>query len=886
MRSKNRFDFRSLPKRLALVFFGAIFLLFLIEENGKAQNFLDLNKDGKMDAYENPKLPVGQRVQNLISQMTLEEKISQLGSHAPAVPRLGIPAYDWWNECLHGVARAGVATVFPQAIGMAATWHQELIFRTAKAISDEARAKYHKAVSEGKHARYYGLTFWSPVVNLARDPRWGRTQETYGEDPYLTSRLGVAFVKGLQGNDPHYLKLVATPKHFAVNNEEAIRHTGSANVDERQLREYYLAQFEACVREGHAQSVMGAYNAVNGTPCCVNTHLLEEILRKEWGFDGYVVSDCGAIQDIFAGHKFLKSAEEAAAAGVKSGCDLNCGEVYQKHLLKAVRQNIISEKEIDRSLSRLFRARFRLGMFDPAERVPFSRISQKVIDSPQHRQLALQVARESIVLLKNENNFLPLRKTLRKIAVVGPTANTPQFGNYSGLASRAVSPLKGIRQKVSPKTEVLFGNGCPISDELLSAIPQMYLKPNATAKEHGLLAEYFDNKDLQGAPVLRRIEPEINFDWGGGSPDERVPADLFSARWTGVLIPPETGTYTLGVISDDGVRFYFKGKRVVDFWHDRAAAQDTIQVHLKANHPYSIRIDYFEDMGDAAAKLVWNYKEKGPNSEEAKALQLAKEADVVVAVMGLNQTLEAEEMDRSRIELPEVQVEFLKKLVEVNPKIVLVLQNGSPLAIPWCKAHIPAIVEAWYPGEEGGNALADVLFGDYNPGGRLPLTFYASTEQLPPMHDYDLTRGRTYMYLKEEPLFPFGFGLSYTSFEYKNLRLEKTTLDLNDSLSLSFRVKNTGRRHGDEVVQLYVRALHSKHLTQRKVLKAFRRIHLQAGKSRLLTFKIPVSALRYFDPSKKAFVTETGAFELQIGASSEDIRLRADFEITGEKSSR
>ncbi len=882
--SINSIDSKSLYRGIAhymfKIFIGTIFFLHFILANGLwAQGFVDLNRNGKMEKYENPDLPVEQRVQDLLSKMTLEEKISQLGSHSPGIERLGISEYDWWNECLHGVARAGIATVFPQAIGMAATWHQELIYRTAKAISDEARAKYHKAIAEDKRKRYYGLTFWSPVVNMARDPRWGRTQETYGEDPYLTSRLGVAFVKGLQGDDPHYLKLVATPKHFAVNNEEAIRHSGSADVDERQLREYYLSQFQACVQEAHAQSVMGAYNRVNGVPCCANVTLLRKILRDEWGFDGYVVSDCGAIQDMYQSHKYFRTPEEAAAAGVKAGCDLNCGQIYQKYLSKAVEKGLLSEKDIDHVLGRLLTARFRLGMFDPPERVPFSKIPLRVVDSPRHRQLSLQVARESIVLLKNEG-LLPLPKNLKRLAVVGPNANSIQFGNYSGQASHAVSPLEGIRRKVSAQTLVTYTSGCEITDKRLSPIPSVYLKPEISEKEtYGLKGLYFGNQNLEGTPLFTRIDPEINFDWGGGTPDPRIPSDHFSIRWTGYLIPPQTGTYTLGVVTDDGVRFYFDGHLVVDQWHDRAAQQNTITVELKANRAYKIQIDYFEDMGDAVTQLVWNYRVKGENPLERRAIQLAKEADVVIVVMGLDQSLEAEEKDRDSLELPRVQREFLKKLYSVNPKLVLVLENGSPVAVPWCTEQLPAILEAWYPGEEGGTAIADVLFGDYNPGGRLPVTCYRSTDQLPPMHDYDLTHGRTYMYLKEKPLFPFGFGLSYTTFKYSRPTLKASEVTQGSALEVSFRLKNTGVRDGDEVVQLYVRALHSKNLTQRKVLKAFRRVHLKAGDSRRLKFSVPISRLAYYNMVEKAFAVEPGRYELQIGASSEDIRQTAEFEV-------
>ena len=872
--SKREIFFNRFIFLMAVIFFQ---LQFLSASVLLSQDFVDLKKDQKMEPYENPELAVDQRVRDLISRMTLEEKVSQMGNTAPAIDRLGIPEYDWWNECLHGVARAGIATVFPQAIGMAATWHQELIFRVAKAISDEARAKNNKAISEGNRKRYYGLTFWSPVVNMARDPRWGRTQETYGEDPYLTSRMGVAFVKGLQGEDSRYLKLVATPKHYAVNNDEEHRHTGSAEVDQRQLREYYLPQFEACVREAKAQSIMGAYNAVNGVPCCANHFLLTEILRKEWGFSGYVVSDCGAIDDIYGNHHYTKSLEEASAVAIKAGCDLNCGEAFQKSLVKAIRDGLISEKEIDRALTRLFRARFQLGMFDPPERVPYSKIPISVVDSPKHRELALQAARESIVLLKNDNHFLPLSKGLKSIAIVGPNANSLQFGNYSGQPSRAVTPLEGIRKKVSDKTEVRYARGCEISDEILPVIPSDYLIPEKNAfGTPGLKGEYFTNKNLEGQPAFVRTDASIDFDWGGGSPNpSKIPTDKFSVRWKGYFIPPETRTYKIGVMTDDGVRLYLDEKLVIDQWVDRSATQNVISVKLEAGKAYPIQIDYFEDMGDAVVKLVWDYE----NAEEEKALKIARESDVVIAVMGLDQTQEAEGMDRKRIELPQVQEKFLKKLFAVNPRIVLVLETGSPVAIRWEDKQLPAILEAWYPGEEGGTAIADVLFGDTNPAGRLPLTFYASTEQLPPFDDYDLTKGRTYLYLKDEPLFPFGFGLSYTQFAYSDLELAANKLGASDSLKVTLNLKNTGERDGDEVVQLYVRAVGSKQLKQNKILKGFRRVHLRAGASRTLEFKLPISSLAYYNTSQKAFVVEPGIYEVQMGASSEDIRQKAEFEV-------
>src|SRR5678815_5023963 len=485
--------------------------------------------------YLDPKLPLERRVDDLISRMTLEEKVSQMMNAAPAIPRLGIPQYDWWNEALHGVAFSGVATVFPQAIGLGATFDPPLVNRVANVISDEARAKYHEAQRRGNYNRFYGLTFWSPNINIFRDPRWGRGQETYGEDPYLTSRLGVAFVKGLQGDDPKYLKVVSTPKHYAVHSgPEPERHRFDAAASERDERETYLPAFRATVMEAHAASVMCAYNRTNGEPCCANTHLLGELLRGEWGFDGYVVSDCGAIDDIYKRHNFVKTAEEASALAVKRGTDLECGDSY-KALVNAVKQGFISESEIDHALKRLCAARFRLGMFDPPELVPYSKIPFSANDSPAHRQLALAAARESIVLLKNQNNTLPLRKDLKSVAVIGPNADDVQvmLGNYNGQPSRATTPLAGIRSRVSSGTKVLHAVGTTLTDVSVIPVPAANLRgPNG---EPGLKAEYFANKTLAGTPVVTRIDREVSFDWGMLSPAPGIPVDDFSARWTGKL---------------------------------------------------------------------------------------------------------------------------------------------------------------------------------------------------------------------------------------------------------------------------------------------------------------------------------------------------------------
>ena len=736
--------------------------------------------------YLDPALPAERRADDLVSRMTLEEKISQMMNAAPAISRLGIPEYDWWNEALHGVAFSGVATVFPQAIGLGATFDPDLIGRVAAVISTEARAKYNEAQRRGNHGRFYGLTFWSPNINIFRDPRWGRGQETYGEDSYLTSRLGVAFVRGLQGNDPKYLKVVSTPKHYAVHSgPEPLRHGFDAAASDRDLRETYLPAFRATVIEGKAASVMCAYNRVNGQPCCENTRLLANILRGEWGFGGYVVSDCGAVGDIFANHKVAPSQEAASARAVKAGTDLDCGEEYAT-LLAAVKQGLISEAEIDRAVKRLFVARFRLGMFDPPEMVPFAKIPFSENNTAEHRRLAADAARESMVLLKNDG-ILPLRKDLGTIAVIGPNADDVDvlLGNYNGFPSHAVTPLEGIRRAVSEKTKVISVRGAALTSVDALPIPSSSLAPaGGAASEHGLRAEYFANRDLSGTPALTRVDPEVSFDWGVGSPAAEIPVDNFSARWTGKLVAPVSGTYALGATADDGVRVYLDGKLIAEDWTQHPPRTVTGQVTLEAGRAYDVKIEYFEGGVGAVAKFVWMPPSSGEN-RFAEAVDAAKRADAVVMVLGISSKLEGEEMnvteagfkggDRTSIDLPERQQRLLEAVAATGKPIVVVLLSGSALAVNWAADHANAILQAWYPGEEGGTAVADVLFGDYNPAGRLPVTFYKSLDQLPPFESYAMDR-RTYRYFKGEPLYPFGFGLSYTKFAYSKLVMPKSGL--------------------------------------------------------------------------------------------------------------
>jgi beta-glucosidase len=702
-------------------------------------------------AYQNPALSIPERVEDLVSQMTLAEKISQMVYDAPAIERLGIPKYNWWNECLHGVGRAGIATVFPQAIGLAATWNTDLMSQVAVAISDEARAKHHEAVRQGIREIYTGLTFWSPNINIFRDPRWGRGQETYGEDPYLTARMGVTFVQGLQGDDPHYLKLVATPKHYAVHSgPEHDRHHFDAQVSQRDLYDTYLPAFEACVREGKAVSVMGAYNRVNGEPACASPTLLEKILRGEWRFDGYVVSDCWAISDIYRHHQVVGTAPEAAALAVQAGCDLNCGGTYPA-LVESVAQGLISEETIDHAVKRLFTARFRLGMFDPPEQVPYTQIPYEVNDSPQHRFLALRAAQESIILLKNENDFLPLSKDLKTIAVIGPNADDPEvlLGNYNGTPSSSVTPLAGIRAKVSSGTEVLYAQGCHIINE--------------------------------------------------------------------------------------GTEGY------------------------------------------------------------AEAVALAERAEVVIFVAGISQLIEGEEDqvegvggglrskgDRIDLDLPAVQEELLKAVHATGTPVVLVLINGSALAVNWAEAHLRAIVEAWYPGQAGGTAIVDVLFGDYNPAGRLPVTFYKSVTDLPDFNDYRMA-GRTYRYFRGQPLYPFGHGLSYTTFAYSDLRLSAGAIQPDQSLGLSVLVQNTGPRAGDEVVQVYVNYINKSTEIPIRQLQGFKRIHLAPGETKTVPFTLTPDQFALVNEQGQR-VVEPGTYQLAVGGrqpTAEDMAGRGASMVIG-----
>lgn len=697
--------------------------------------------------FMNPELSFEARAADIVSRLTVEEKIGQMLHEAPAIERLGIPAHNYWNECLHGVARAGVATVFPQAIGLAAMFNEPLMFEVASAISDEARAKHHDFSRHGDFGYYKGLTYWTPNINIFRDPRWGRGHETYGECPYLTSRLGVAFCKGLQGDDERYLKLVATPKHFAVHSgPEKLRHVFDAKVSQKDLFETYLPAFRACVVEAKAQSIMGAYNRTNGEPCCASPTLLQNILRDSWGFAGFVVSDCWAIRDFHTNHKVTNSPAESAALAVRTGCDLNCGCTYPA-LIEALAEGLITEAEIDRSVERLFMARLRLGMFEPEGTVKYASIPYTVVDSDKHRELALRAARESLVLLRNKQGLLPLPKDLKSIAVIGPNADNPEVlkANYSGTPPFTVTPLEGIRQAVSSSTRVIYAEGCNHTGE----------------KENAIHAD-------------------------------------------GSII---------------------------------------------------------------------------------EAVSRAAQADVVVLVLGLSSRVEGEEGDTSNpewagdkpsLDLLGLQQPLLEAVCKLGKPVVLVLMSGSPLAVNWADEHVGAILQAFYPGQATGTALADVLFGDYNPAGRLPITYPRSLADIPEFTDYSLI-GRTYRYLSAPPLYPFGYGLSYTTFEYSELELSQARISTSDTLDVSVRVRNTGTSAGEEVVQLYVSDVEASVRVPHRELRGFARIHLAPGEVRFLKFRVTPEMLALVDEFG-AHVLEPGEFLLSVGGSQPDER---SLELTG-----
>jgi beta-glucosidase len=829
--------------------------------------------------YLNPDFPVDVRVDDLVGRMTLDEKISQTMNNAPAIERLGIPAYEWWGEALHGVARAGVATVFPQAIGLAAMWDEDHLYKVATAISDEARAKHHEFVRKGQRLRYQGLTFWSPNINIFRDPRWGRGMETYGEDPYLTGRLGVAFIRGLQGDDPKYYKVIATSKHFAVHSgPEPQRHVFDAQASDRDLYETYLPHFRATVVEGKVYSIMGAYNRFRGESASAHSFLLQDLLRDRWGFEGYIVSDCGAIRDIYANHKIVETPEEAAALGIKRGCDLNCGNTYQS-LKSAIEQGLLTEEELDASVKRLFAARIKLGMFDPPERVKWTRIPYSVNDSPENSRLAEETTRKSIVLLKNERGALPLSKDIGTIAVIGPNADNVEvlLGNYNGAPSHPVTPLAGIREKVDSSTEVLYARGCDIAEGVpfYEPVPDAALSTEVDGEgRSGVTLEFFDNLNFEGDPVRTEIRPNIKVSWGNKAPYPELTYNQYSVRWSGTVTAPETGDYSFRAAGGFG-RFLLDGKP-----HGGRFGMTPQFVHLRAGKPYPIRVEIPDRFGRMNIELQWSVNGRDYTAE---AIAAARKADVALLFLGLSPRLEGEEMpvqvegfsggDRVSIDLPKVQEYLMRAVVATGTPTVLVLLNGSAVAVNWADVNIPAILEAWYPGQAAGTAIADVLFGDYNPAGRLPVTFYKSLDGMLPFDDYSM-KERTYKYFSGHPLYPFGHGLSYTTFAYSDLEVPDSVA-AGKPVKVSVTVTNTGARAGDEVVQLYVSDREASVPVPIRKLVGFKRVSLEAGSSQKVSFSIDPRELSLITDDTRRMI-EPGVFNLSVGGKQPGFTGTAD----------
>lgn len=835
-------------------------------------------------AYLDTRLGDAERAADLVRRLSLQEKIAQLQDGAPAIERLGVPAYGWWSEGLHGLARNGRATVFPQAIGLAASWDAPLLQTVGGVIAAEARAK--TAVpppgASRDSARYGGLTIWSPNINLFRDPRWGRGQETYGEDPVLTARLGVAFVRGLQGPDAQRPVVIATPKHFAVHSgPERDRHQFNVNPSARDLEESYLPAFRAAVTEAHAGSIMCAYNALDGTPACANAGLLQDRLRRDWGFEGFVVTDCDAVEDMTLFHKTTPDDAEASARALQAGTDLNCGRSFAA-LAAAVASGRVTEAALDRSLQRLFEARLRLGLFWP---VPAAR----PIPWAANRALALRAARESMVLLKN-NGVLPLAAHSR-VAVVGPTAELLEdlHANYHGVANRPITPLAGLRSALGP-SRVLAAQGSALAADVPVAVPQAALRtPDG---KPGLRREVFANAALAGKPVAVSTDAELNLDFNRAPPAAGLPPRGYSVRWRGQFVPPATGEYRLGVRVErcfdcdghDRVRLYLDDQLLQDGDTDQPAAT----VRFEDRRPRTLRVEWLHTGEDQGLALQW---QAPADVQLAEAVNAARRADVVIAFVGLSPDLEGEQLqvevpgfdggDRSSLDLPSAQEQLLKAVKASGKPLVVVLQSGSAVALRWAAEHADAVLAAWYPGEVGGQAIADTLLGRNNPAGRLPVTFYRSAEDLPPFADYGM-QGRTYRYFKGSPLWPFGHGLSYTRFAYQAPRLSTALLSAGQALTLDVDVANTGARDGDEVVQVYLEREAAEATAPAHALVAFQRVPLKTGERRSLRFQLDARALSQVDAAGVRSV-QPGRYRLAIGGGQPGHAevVRASFDIEG-----
>jgi beta-glucosidase len=814
-------------------------------------------QDYKSFPMWNTSLPVEQRVNDVVSRLTLEEKVAQMLNAAPAISRLGIPAYEWWNEVLHGVARTPYhVTSYPQAIGMAATWDTNSLNRMADYSAEEGRAIHNIAIEKNKTGdRYLGLTYWTPNINIFRDPRWGRGQETYGEDPFLTAMLARSFVRGLQGEDPKYLKAAACAKHFAVHSgPEPTRHSDNFNPSVYDLWDTYLPAFRELVVNAKVAGVMCAYNAINTQPCCANDLLMNNILRNQWKFTGYVTSDCWAVDDFFRYHKTHKDAVSSAVDAVMHGTDVECGNSVYRTLLDAVKTGLIKEAQLDISLKRLFTIRYRLGMFDPSSMVKYAQAKTTALEAPAHKAHALKMAQQSIVLLRNENNALPLSKKLKKIVVLGPNADNKiaVLGNYNGIPSRVVTVLEGIKEKLGAGTEVVYEKAINFTNDTLMAYDAISSRYTIEGKA-GVKAEYFTNEKLEGQPALTQMENDIDHFWTEGqSPAGAIPSVHYSIRFTTSFTAPKEETMNFEAEGDDGYKVIINGKTMVDAWTRNRWGAKQFSLPVKKDTVYNITVECYQTDGNASIRFKAGHYVK---TDFAALQKRIKDADVIVFAGGISPQLEGEEMpvtvpgfkggDRTSILLPAVQTELLKSLKATGKPVVFVMMTGSALATPWESENIPAIINAWYGGQSAGTAVADVLFGDYNPAGRLPVTFYKSDNDIPAFSDYSMD-GRTYRYFRGEALYPFGYGLSYTSFQYSNLKTPPS-LAHNKKIVVTVQVKNAGKRDGEEVVQLYVSHDYSKGKTPVRALKGFQRIFLKAGQTKQLSFTLIPEQLSLVD---------------------------------------
>jgi beta-glucosidase len=807
--------------------------------------------------FQNTSLPFEQRVNDLVSRLTLEEKVAQMLNAAPAIERLGVPAYDWWNEVLHGVARTPYrVTVYPQAIAMAATFDTNSLKQMAHYSALEGRAVYNKAVQQGKAGqRYLGLTYWTPNINIFRDPRWGRGQETYGEDPFLTAMLGRAFVRGLEGDDPKYLKAAGCAKHYAVHSgPEPLRHVFNVVPTNHDLWNTYLPAFKELVVNAKVAGVMCAYNAYKGQPCCGSDELMIDILRNKWKFTGYVTSDCWAIDDFFKNHKTHPDAASASADAVLHGTDIDCGTDAYKSLVQAVKEGKITEKQIDVSLRRLFLIRFRLGLFDPPSLVIWAQTPESALEHPDHKAHALKMARQSIVLLKNANNTLPLSKRIRKIAVVGPNADNSiaVLGNYNGIPSNIVTALQGIKNKLGNSAEVMYEKAVNFTNDTLLQYANVSNQYTWQGKK-GFYAEYFNNRELNGVPIAKRMEEDLDLLWQEGTiVVDTLKAYNFSARYTTDFTATATGEITFEVDADDGYRFLVDGKEVLNAWTRNRWGAKTYRLTTEGGKTYRLVVEYYQGEGKANVRLRAGHFVK---TDFAALTNRLKDADAIVYIGGISPQLEGEEMpvnfpgfnggDRTSILLPAVQTALLKALKETGKPLVFVIMTGSAIAVPWEAQNVPAIVNAWYGGQDAGTAIADVLFGDYNPAGRLPVTFYRSDADLKDFNDYNIDN-RTYRYFRGTPLYGFGHGLSYTTFAYDQLRLPASFIN-SKTVPVSVRVSNTGKMDGEEVVQLYVSGQNKFIKAPLKSLKGFQRIFLRAGESKVVSFNLTPDDLSIMD---------------------------------------